>query len=402
MTDERFLNIIDRIITAAFCVLAAGITFSNAVTETAVAVIIGLWIVKKVKIKDYSVPSGALAYILVFFILWNTLSFFNSEYMNESIRGVLKVVKNAFLFMITVDHFNSRRRIKRFLLYVLGVAFFISLNGIYQYISGTDLIRHRIIDVLDHLHRVSSSFVHSNDFGAYLVVMLTLLYSLFFSTTRRFRERCLSLIAMLPITWVLFATKSRGAWIGFLIAITCLFSVKSKKILVVLLLILIASPFIMPHVMKERFSDLSTIRTSGSAWERIKLWQGAIDMVKAHPVLGHGVNTYSKNFPKYKPADYPDLAYTHNSFLQMATEIGTVGAGLFILFLIALITSMAGGIKKLEKGIYRDLYLGLLAGIVGFLCSCFVDTHLYSTTLASFLFMCLGVAVAFKKVIYEE
>jgi hypothetical protein len=69
--------------------------------------------------------------------------------------------------------------------------------------------------------------------------------------------------------------------------------------------------------------------------------------------------------------------------------------------LTCLIISGARGIKKLERGIYRDLYLGLLAGLVGFLCHCFVDTHLSSTTLSVFLFMYLGVSVAFKKVIYE-
>jgi putative inorganic carbon (hco3(-)) transporter len=402
MRDEKFLKILDGVILAAFYILAAGITFSNALTEIAVAIIIGLWIVKKIMTKDCGIPGGALTYILMAFILWNALSFFNSGYMDESTRGLLKVVKYAFLFMVTIDHFNSRKGIKRFLLYSLSVAFFISLNGIYQYISGTDLIRSRVIDILDHLYRVSSSFVHPNDFGAYLVVMLTILLSLFFSSTRKFKERILTLLATLLFMWAVFATKSRGAWIGLVIALIALFSIKSRKMLVVILLLLLASPLIMPKAVRERFADIAQIKVSGSAWERTRLWQGAIDMVKAHPLLGHGVNTYSKNFPAYKPSDYPDSIYPHNSFLQMAAETGIIGAGLFIIFLFSLIINVAGGIGKPVKGVYRDLYLGLLAGITGFLCHCFVDTHLYSTTLACFLFMYLGIAVAFKKAVYEE
>ena len=401
LTEERFLNIIDRITTFAFYVLAVGVAFSNAIAEIAVVVIIGLWVIKRIKTRDCSISGGVLTYILLVFILWNALSFFNSGYMSESVRGLFKVIKYTFIFMAAIDHFNSKKKIKRFLLYTLAAAFFISLNGIYQYISGTDLIRHRVINTLDHLYRVSSSFAHSNDFGAYLVVMLTLFLSLFFSSTRRFKERILCFIAALPIAWAMFATKSRGAWISFIVSAVLLFSIKSRKMLVVILLLVLASPFIMPDAVKQRFSDISDIRTSGTAWERTKLWQGAINMVKAHPVLGHGVNTYTRNFPAYKPKDYPDAIYTHNGYLQMITEIGIVGAGLFIMFLIVFITSVAGGVKRLEKGIYRDLYLGLLAGVVGFLCHCFVDTHLSSTTLTIFIFMYLGVAVAFKKAMHE-
>jgi O-antigen ligase len=401
MTEERFLRIVDRITLVAFYVLAVGVTFSNAVTEIAAAVIIALFIIKKIKTKDCSLPGRPLAYILAVLILWNILSFINTNYINESIRGLLKVVKYTFLFIVTIDCFNSKKKIKWFLVYSVGVAFFISLNGIYQYVSGIDLIRHRSINVLDHLYRVSSSFAHSNDFGAYLVIMLTLALSLFLSSTRRFKERILCLFATLPVAWCMFATKSRGAWISLIISAILLFSIKSKKILVLILLLLLMSPFIVPESIKQRFADFASIKTSGTAWERTKLWQGAFNMVKEHPVLGHGVNTYTRNFPAYKPADYPDAIYCHNSFLQMATEIGIVGVGLFIIFLICLIISGARGIKKLERGIYRDLYLGLLAGLVGFLCHCFVDTHLSSTTLSVFLFMYLGVSVAFKKVIYE-
>ena len=86
----------------------------------------------------------------------------------------------------------------------------------------------------------------------------------------------------------------------------------------------------------------------------------------------------------------------------MATEIGAVGLGIFIVFLFSLIISSVSVIKKLQRGIYRDLYLGLLAGVVGFLCHCFVDTHLYSVTLATFLFLCLGLIATFRRIVYEE
>jgi len=402
MNTIKVCNIIDKITTVAFYLLAASVVFSTALTEIATISIVLLWSIKKVLTKDYSLPGGALSYILLAFVIWNLLSFFNTSYLYESFRGFLKVFKYMLLFMASIDYFDSRSKIKRYLLYLIGISFFVSLDGIVQYLLGVDIIRHRVIDPLDHLYRVSASFVHSNDFGAYLVVVLTLFLSLFFSSTRKFKGRILLLLVIPPVLWCLLKTQSRGAWLSFIVSLLCLFSIKSKKIFIIILILLIAAPFIMPKNIKQRFSDFSTITTEGTAWERTKLWQGAVQMVKEHPILGFGTNTYTKNFAEYKPVDCPDVKYTHNSYLHMATEIGAVGLGIFIVFLLSLIIGSVSVIKKLQRGIYRDLYLGLLAGVVGFLCHCFVDTHLYSVTLATFLFLCLGLIAAFRRVIYEE
>ncbi len=402
MNNIKICNIIDKLFFAAFYLLGAGVTFSNALTETASISIIILWVIKKRLLKDYSLPGGFLSILLILFFVWNLLSFFNTSYLYESTRGALKVLKYMLLFMATIDFFDSRLRVKRYLFFLLGVSFFAALDGIVQYVSGVDLIRHRVIDSLDYLYRVSASFVHANDFGVYLVVTLTLFMSVFFASTRKFKERILIFLGICPVSWCFLKTQSRGAWLSFVVAVLFLFSIKSRKIFVLILVLLIASPFILPDSVKQRFSDLATFTTKGTAWERTKLWQGSIQMIKARPILGFGVNTYTKNFPEYVPDDYPDIRYTHNSYLHMATEIGAVGVGIFIVFLLSLIISLITFTKSLERGIYRDLYLGLLAGITGFLCHCFVDTHLYSVTLATFLFLCLGLAVAFRKVLYEE
>ncbi len=402
MNSTKICNMIDKIMLVAFYLLAVGVTFSTALTEISTISIIILMFIKRILTKDYNLPGGALSYVLLGFVIWNLLSFYNTSYLYESFRGFLKVFKYMLLFMATIDYFNSRLRIKRYMLYLISVSFFIALDGIVQYLLGVDLIRHRVIDPLDYLHRVSASFVHSNDFGAYLIVTLTIFLSLFFSSTRKFKGRILLLVAILPVSWCFLKTQSRGAWLSFIVAILCLFSIKSKKIFITILILLAASPFFLPDNIKQRFSDFSTITTQGTAWERVKLWQGTARMVKAHPILGFGVNTYTKNFPEYKPENYPDAKYTHNSYLHMAGEIGVVGVGIFIAFLLLLVISALTVIKKLQRGIHRDLYLGLLAGVIGFLCHCFVDTHLYSVTLAVFLFLCLGLIVAFKKVINEE
>ncbi|NQT94963.1 MAG: O-antigen ligase family protein [Candidatus Omnitrophica bacterium] len=396
MSREKVLNICNKLLLLSFYLLAVGLTFSNALTEIATGAIIVLWLLRKWIEKDYKLAAKRLTLILLLFVLWNLASFINSGYMDESIRGLFKVIKHSLLFIATLDYFKKEKGQQKFLIFILGVAFFISLNGIIQRIIGVDLIRQRTLTPFDDLRRISSSFKHSNDFGAYLIVIMTIILSLFFSRSRRLKERILIILASLPIGWCLLATHSRGAWMGFVVAFLFLAAVKSKRLFVLILFLLLLSPIILPSSIKDRFSDISTLSSQGTVWERTKLWSGTINMIKDRPILGFGVNTYTKNFPKYKPKDYPDVRYTHNSYLHMAAEIGIIGLGIFLAFLISLLISVGKGLSRLKKGLDRDLSLGLFAGTIGFLVHCIVDTHLYSVTLSAFLFLCLGLNVAFR------
>jgi len=398
MDKEKTIDIIDRLLLFSFYLLAAGLTFSNAFCEIATASIVVLWIAKKIIEKDSAIPAHRLSLLFLLFVIWNLISFINTSYINESIRGLVKVMKHGLLFLATVDFFYKPEQIKKFILFVVGVAFFISINGIIQRFIGFDLIRHNTLTPFDELHRISSSFKHSNDFGSYLIVMICILLSIFFSKSRSLRERVFIVIVSLPICGAFLATHSRGAWLGFVVALLFLTFIKSKKLFIVILIMISLSPLYLPEGIKKRFADIKTMKTEGTAWERMKLWSGTINMIRSHPVIGYGVNTYTKNFPKYKPEDYADVRYTHNSYLHMASEIGIVGAGLFIIFLATILISTKRAIYKLQDGINRDLALGLLAGTVGFLSHCFVDTHFYSVTLSAFLFLCLGLCIAFRNI----
>ncbi len=401
MNIDRTNYILDKLSGLALYILIAAVAFSTALTEIATVAIIAAWFLKKILSRDYNVPCRSLSIILLAFILWNLASFINTSYLNESMRGLLKVIKHSLLFIAVVEHFDSGKKINRFLIFGLGCGFIIAVNGIVQNNIGYDLIRGRMIDRLDYLHRISSSFVHSNDFGAYLIVFTTMLLSLFFTKKQPFKKRVLILFVSLPFIWCLRATGSRGAWLGFAIAFIFMAMLKSKRLVVAILIALIISPFFVPVSIKSRFSDLKTYSTHGTTWERLRLWQGTAAMVKAHPFLGFGVNTYTKNFPEFRPKDYPDAIYTHNSYLHMAAEIGIVGAGIFLLFLGVILLSSAKAFKRLKKGPTRDFAIGTLAGTAGFLAHSGVDTHFYSVTLSAFMFLCLGLIIAFRNLAYE-
>jgi len=393
MNKDKSVNILDKIIEWAFYILIAAVTFATSVVEICAATIIIAYFLKKILQKDFSFPKHIFLAIFGIFILWNLVSFFNTDYFNESIRGVLKVIKYGLILTISIDVFKTKNILKS-LTYVLVIwSVIVALDGIAQSILGFDILRLRTMDTLDYLHRISACFRHANNFGAYLVVIIPVFLSFIFSNSINLRNKIYFFMGLLPLSFCLARTSSRGAWLAASLAVLILSFLKSKKLFIILIVLFIILPFILPQQMKARAFDVLNFH-EGTGWERLKLWGQALTMVREHPFLGFGVNTYTKNVPAFKSADYWNAIYPHNCYLQMAAEIGLIGLGLFLTFAILAFVYIGRCLKFLKEGWMRSVAVGLFAGLIGFLMHSAVDTHLYSPNLAVMFYFLLGFCIA--------
>ncbi|MDP8299919.1 MAG: O-antigen ligase family protein [Candidatus Tantalella remota] len=381
------------IIEWSFYVLLVGVTFSTSLVEIMATVMIVAWILKKCLDRDIKVLDSVPVRILGLFILWTMLSCVNSEYFKESFRGIFKWLEYAALFLITATELRKKRVMKGMVGAVILATIITTLNGIYQYFNGIDLIRHRSLISLDSARRISSSFVHPNDYGAYLLVVSVLFISFIIARDNRLRNRIMALVPAGLALGCLFFTRSRGAWISFAAAFLMVGAIRAKKLLAVFIVLLVIVFVMMPYTVQNKLYDLADFQ-GGTTWERLMLWKGTINMIKVHPVLGFGVNTYSRNFPVYKPADYPDVRYSHNCYLHMASEIGIVGALIFLTFLVTVLVLCLKGMNRMESGKRKTLAQGIFAGVFGFALNSVVDTHLYSVNLAVFFNLLLGYGFA--------
>jgi putative inorganic carbon (hco3(-)) transporter len=401
ITKSKVIKFADFLIEWSFYTLIFAVTFSISVVEIASTVMIVAWILKMILARDFKFLNIIPVRILLVFFLWNILSCFNSGYFSESFRGIFKVAEYGMIFIIMATGKWNRARIKRFVYLSVLAVMLVSLNGFFQYFTGEDLIRHRTLTPEDYLKRISSSFRHPNDLGAYLMAMSVMLVSLMLSKRNKIKDFVLYSVPLLLALTALYLTGSRGAWVSFVASFLMVGILKNRKIAAVFVALLIAIFMFMPFVAKERIYGLFDFQ-SGTTWERLKLWEGATNMVKEHPVLGFGVNTYSKHFPRYKPEGYVDDRYAHNCYLQMAAEIGVPGAVIFIVFLVTVLVFALKGILSMPDEVMRSFSVGLLAGVTGFALNSVVDTHLYSVTLAVFFYMLLGFCFAVSSMPAED
>ena len=124
---------------------------------------------------------------------------------------------------------------------------------------------------------------------------------------------------------ILFAL-SRGGYGAFLIGILYLGIVRSRILLVVLVIFLLGWQGLVPAAVRDRI--FMTTDAEGnvehSAASRLGLLEEAMQVFQADPVFGTGFNTYSYG------SHYEGYGDTHNVYVKVLVETGLVGLLLFL------------------------------------------------------------------------
>ena len=395
-------------------VLAYGITFSNAATEVGLGFIIFAFFLKYLfrgrhvwdthpvtPVKEKKTVLMAIVICFVIFLSILFISYLRSPYPKESSRVFFRILRFFFLYFAAWDFFHgNEKRMGRFFWGLMIIAGFTFLNGIFQGIFGFDILRHKTISADDTLRRLCGSFVHPNDFAAYLITVLPLTFLFLSKSLTRVKRIILIILCVLGL-YCLLRTSSRSGWIGFAVGMLIFFFYYNKKLVLLVPVAGLALVLLVPHGL-ERTANLFK-NEHNTVWERKQLWKGTWEMVKVHPVLGFGLNTYSRVFPQYKPAEYPDLRYTHNSYLQMLSEIGFVGLLSFLSIIVAVLSAVLSRFKQKIKNEPQGLILlGLFAGYIGFLVQATFDTNFFSLVLTTHFWVWTAYMVALSQVLRQK
>src|SRR5829696_2801020 len=122
----------------------------------------------------------------------------------------------------------------------------------------------------------------------------------------------------------------------------------------------------------ERYTTLSQIE-SGETWNgRADNWQGALDVVASHPILGVGSGNYaeaamdySESVQQHSRSKAEVAGATHNVVLAVASELGLVGlilllATVFLAFKTAWLIAQR---SDLGTGVFLGLIVAMIAGM---------------------------------------
>jgi len=362
-------------------------------------------VTKKVLKKERLFTNTPLNIPLLLLFLITCLSFLNSiNYFDTLKGGVFRLIKYILIFFIMVEEVRNPRHIKRIIFAISAGIILASFDGIWQVFMGRDFIRGYVPMLSIGFVRATASFKDPNTLGIYLSAIAPLIFGLnlyYFKEKKRMAMFFLSLIALIGIA----LTYSRPTLLAVYAAVFFLGWIKKNRVLVTLLIVaMLIAPFIAPKSVKDwaRQVNYNPLRFMCND-DRIAIYQNSLNMIKAHPIIGVGANTFMKNYkkykiyPQYRNAVTADYVYAHNNFLHMAAEIGLIGLGFFIWLLYKLFVECKNIYRKLDDNYLKIVSLSLSACLIAFLVNGLTESSLYSSRVATIFWYIMGLALALNK-----
>ncbi|MDD5679960.1 MAG: O-antigen ligase family protein [Candidatus Omnitrophica bacterium] len=392
---EHIIKLADKVAEYSLYALIFTLPVSKSMVEIFFTIALVSWLVKRLLLKSFTPVRTELNIPIAVFVLIGFLSMLTSVSLLLSLKGFFfKLFEWVMIYFIVTEMINTRKKLNNTILIMLAAAFIMSIDGIFQAITGKDFFLN-YSSVAGYIIR--ASFDSPNGFGVWVVVMLILAASL--ACFSENKKRHLLWILICPLIFCLVSTYSRGAWAAGFLSLIFLGFIRSKKLFLIAVVLLLILPFIMPASVKQRADSIMKISRTNT--DRFTLWQEALNITRDFPLLGSGINTYASVAPRYKLTEVTGV-YPHNSYLQMSAESGLLGVGAFLWVLVALFKTSLVNVKRLNNKLCGAVLPGLLAGLFGLLIHSFVDTDIYSLQLGNLIWFLMGLIIAVQKVSSQE
>jgi O-antigen ligase len=402
----RLLLIFDSLVYWLIVLLPFSVAIAPGFANTVIGLMIFGFVVKKVILRQRLIYLNQVNLAFLFVFLAAILSFRNTVSIASSFTGILKLIKAFFIFVVCAEEIKDKKHIKRIIFSIIFAASLLSFDAIWQLLSGKDFIRGNAIDRQSDtlLLRATAAFPNPNLLGIYLSCVNPLIVGLSLYYFRNRAKVIMLLVSLLVITG-LYLTLSRGAGLGLFIALLFLaISKRDKLVICALIMSIIIFPFLAPKNMKPWLAIARehpvVFMCSGV---RISFYKNTCNMISHHPIIGVGVNTFSKRYGEYRLAEVEKFSpseaatYCHNNFLQMAGEIGLVGLAAFLWFLFILFRKNIEAFKRFKDEYFKTISLSLIACFIAFLINGLTETSLYNARVAMIFWFLVGFSLAVSR-----
>jgi O-antigen ligase len=316
-------------------------------------------------------------------------------------RLVLVEVAGLFVYFAAALAFiDSPRRLRLVARLVVVFGFLLGVYGLMQhFLNPSTIFWIRQPDQAEPF----GPYVNRHHFAGYMELTLAMPLGLLFAGAVERDRVLLYAFASAMMAIALVMTNSRGGMLSmvceilFLAAVAAVFRrrgprgegeemrggrVRAAAIRVGLGFAMIVAVFfgVLYFGGEDALSRLvGTVNSEDPTTGRAHFWEGAVQMIKDHPVVGTGLGAFGSVYPRYDTANGTyRLEQAHNDYLQILTDGGVVGGALGLLFVVLLLRTALKRMQSHDR-VRRGVALGALAGCAGVLVHSFFDFTLHTT-----------------------
>ena len=350
-----------------------------------------VWFLRGLKFSTLSIPRTPLLGPVAAFTGFAGVSLLWTSYLNVSLQWFVNILFYAVFFCVVLQGANSGVRVRALVMLILGMGFLEGGLGIVQYVWVGE-------------PRAHGTFFNPNFFATYEVVSCVLALGLLTGTQRanlRLGETLFLVLTAAISCGAMVLAQSRGGAAAFLIGVLFVGLYRYGKAALVFFLILLVSGVLIPNPIKQRILDVSMY--DPYAYTRFEMWADSLDRIIDHP-LGVGLGTYKYgSFQHRFPIEHAIVRYgkraesAHNEYLQVASELGVGGLGLFLVCIGFWVREarrlLEGSLSRWDRG----AAVGLCGGIVAILVHAGVDSVFHEPALVLLLILLGGLILVLRQ-----
>jgi O-antigen ligase len=403
---QKMTDVVSKIKYWSIVIFPFSIAIAPGLANSIIGFMLSAFLIEKAFLKKEKLFNRSTPIIIfLVFICFGALSFINTVSFKVSFNGIIKLLKYFVIFVIYLESVKDKGYCKAIAISIACGISLITIDAFWQLYSGRDFIRGNMLHGTIGLARPSASFPGSNAMGIYLTALTPFVAGLALFLTER-KEKIFFVFAAILGGLGVYLSLSRGAAAGLFLSLLLLSLVKKNKIITsVLIIFVLVYPFVMPQNIKDwaksvKYNPLVMM----TCQTRIGIYRNTLHMISDHPFVGVGINTFSRNYNKYRSADVEatnptaKAYYAHNNFLHMAGEMGLLGLSVFLVFIFFVLKSSWMAFRKNNDPYYRAFAVSVFAAIIAFLINGFTETSLYHPRIVMIFWVLVGLGLALGKI----
>ncbi len=398
------------------------------------SLILAAWLIRSNLQRQIILPRTYIDKPLLVFFLFSFLSVAYSFSIHPEMklaifsfagRNLLFLFLNCIsVFYITVYLLHDERNVKRLLYIAFVVGTLASLYAVLQY-AGIEPIWPGKIEPFGT--RSVSTFGNPNFLASFLIVLLPVIAVLALLEKSPIKKLFLGGLFGINL-FGLLVTRTRSAWLGFFVASifiafflvfhqVSLLSRNRKWLIFITVLLFLAMLYpvsverqgerkvMVAKVAMEKVKSIADFEQMAYL-QRFLIWKAAYSMFNKSPLLGHGWGNFEIIYPFYQGKYLNIKKYSpfrthannaHNEILEIASQTGIVGLGIYIWLFILFFRVGIDGYRKLTDEYHKTVTLGLLGSIFGMLVDNLLNVSLHFPMPGLLFWVWMGMVVGISQ-----
>lgn len=334
-------------------------------------------------------------YALVLFLAWTAISFAWIQDRGEAIDSLVRYAPNLLFFPIAYTALRTERDVRLVMTAIVAAALVSGTLGVVGPAGDPSAV---------DVSRAQGLAGGANELAAALVVGVVVCGAFLFLRWRSLVARPVLAVGVVVCSLGLFFSLSRGGLVALAAAIVAAVvfagrwrpkALVAAALVVVLAVVYFGAVASLPA--RERVLEV------GGGTGRTDLWTVAGRMVEAHPLRGVGAGQFNVVSIHYllRPGAIQDDQFiisqpkvAHNTFLEVAAELGIPGATLFVGIVLASLWWTGIAARRFDRAGAREMEIlarALLVAQIGYLTAALFISANYSKLL--WLLLALGPAI---------